>query len=140
MSWEDVPQSAGVKAAGVRCALKTISGGHVRLFVSPSPAILEALGWEAADRIGLALGHGKDAGRVRLSVRSGGGGTLRKLGRSKAGLVVALDPGAPLNAITAESHPCPHELEDGALMLTLPNAWWEAAAEAERAAQLEEAA
>lgn len=140
MSWEEVPQLAGAKAEGVRCSLKPISGGHVRLFVTPSPGVLAALGWVETDRIGLALGRGPNAGRVRISVRSAGGATLRKLGRSKAGLVVALDPGAPLDAITAESFTCPHVVQDGVLMLTLPAAWWESAEEAERAAQLAEAA
>lgn len=130
MAWEEVPQRARAAGEGVRCSLKAVQGGHVRLFVTPAPAVLKALGWMAGDHIGLAKGTGPDRGSVRLTVRSGGGATLRRLGKSKQGLVVALDPGEPLNNITVEGVTCPHHAQDGALVLNLPDDWWEAATNA----------
>jgi hypothetical protein len=142
MTWEPVDQvptkPKGAGAAPCSVSLSTLQGGHVRLIVTLSIAVMDELGWRADQSVTLRVGRADNAGMVQL-VPVDEGKRFRVIGRSSY-RTVALAVPEDMAGWEALRQPARHQVlhqrgADNALLITLP--WDLAPAAEEPAGELE---
>ena len=123
MIWETVDQAlvngGAVAGAPCTCTLTVRKGGHVRLWVSVSDALMAELQWPAGASMLMQVGRGAMAGKVRV-LPGFGGRALRVLPGGKGysvELVVPEDLARWQGPRAAAEH---QVLKGGALLVTLP--------------------
>ena len=113
-------KTGGTPLVGITVGLQKV--GHARHDVavfSFGHALVEELGWAAANKITVALGDGIDAGVVCLSNGALSGFVLQ-LGNRGGGKSFALLVRALASSMPAKRTYCQHKIKDGALYITLP--------------------
>lgn len=123
MSWETVDQALvnGDRTRNAPCSacLTVRKGGHVRLWISVSPALAETLGWLPGASMVMSVGRGVARGLVRVT--SGAGGRLLRILPGGKGYTVELAVPEDLAQWQGPRTEAEHEIAPGGtLVVRLP--------------------
>lgn len=132
MSWLNVQPYPGLRKETRRSAPVTVAvargpGGSPRLFLAVTvrpDAMAEAPPWwRVGQDVEAAVGDGEDAGRLRIAC-NGPHRLSRQGGHANAPTVLRLPLPAGIEEIARQPERAVYEVASGALVLTLPSAWF----------------
>lgn len=132
MPWKTVQPYAGLRDEARRAAPVTVSvargpGGSARLFlavtVRPDAVPGGLPWWRVGTDVDVAVGDGEDAGRLRIAC-NGPHRLNRQGGHENAPVVLRSPLPAGIEPIARRPERTGYEVANGALVLTLPPAWF----------------
>lgn len=120
MSWETIEQNFSRTMRPMECRMRLQSlKSAAKLWITLPRAGLHEAGFQEGDALGLQIGSGPCAGRLRLFSLDDGR-QLKKLGHSKHHLTVCFNPPAPWHGFICESTPVEPTFKHREIFLPVP--------------------